>query len=89
MSMTYFILSTISLQNNLELNIRNSSNIRRFKSRIKESPIKSTEYYSEGSTNLSILYTRLRCQCRSLNSDLFHINITNDPKCQWGAAFAD
>ena len=51
--------------------------------------LKSPEYYGEGSRKLSILHARLRHQCSSLNSDLYRINITNDPKCQCGAPYED
>ena len=84
-SLTSFIPYTVSLWNNLDLNVRNSPNISCFKSRIKEKTVKSPEYYGEGSSKLSILHARLRHQCSSLNSDLYRINITNDPKCQCGA----
>jgi hypothetical protein len=61
MSMTSFIPSTVSLWNNLDLNIRNSPNISCIKYRIiKEKTIKSPEYYSEGSRKLSILHARQR-----------------------------
>jgi len=56
---------------------------------IKENTIKSPEYYGEGSRKLSILHARLRHQCSLLNSDLFGMDITNDPKCQCGAPFED
>ena len=46
-------------------------------------------HFSEGSRKLSILHARLRHQCSSLNSDLYRINITNDPKCQCGAPYED
>jgi hypothetical protein len=82
MSLTSFIPSTVSIWNNLDLNVRNSPNISCFKSRIKEKTVKSPEYYGEGFSKLSILHARLRHQCSSLNSDLDRINITNDPKCR-------
>jgi hypothetical protein len=87
--LTSFIPSTVSLWNNLDLNVRNSPNISCFKSRIKEKTVKSPEYYDEGSRKLSILHARLRHQCSSLNSDLYRINIINDPKCQCGAPYED
>jgi hypothetical protein len=54
-----------------------------------ENTTTSPEYYSEGSRKLSMLHSRLRHQCSSLNSDLYRINITNDPKCQCGAPYED
>ena len=56
---------------------------------LKKKTVKSSEYYGEGSAKLSILHARLRHQCSSLNSDLYRINITNDPKCQCGAPYED
>jgi hypothetical protein len=56
--MTSFIPSTVSLWNNLYLNVRNSPNISCFKSRIKENTGKPPEYYGEGSRKLSILHAR-------------------------------
>jgi hypothetical protein len=58
MSLTSFIPSTVSLWNNLDLNVRNSPNISCFKSRIKEKTVKSPEYYGEGSRKLSILFPK-------------------------------
>jgi hypothetical protein len=87
MSMTSFIPSTVSWWNNLDLTVRNSSNISCFKSRIKENTGKFPEYHGEGSRKISILHARLRHQCSSLISDLYRINIINDPKCQCGAPY--
>jgi hypothetical protein len=56
---------------------------------LKKKTVKSLEYYGEGSRKLSILHARLRHQCSSLNSDLYRINITNDPQCQCSATFED
>ena len=38
---------------------------------------------------LSIRHTRLRNQCRSLNSDIFRIHITNDSQWHCGSSFID
>ena len=56
---------------------------------LKKKTVRSLEYYGEGSRKLSILHARLRHQYSSLNSDLYRINITNDPKCQCGAPYED
>ena len=50
----------VSSWNNLDSNIRNSLDISRVKSKIKENTIKSPEYCGEGSRKLSILHARLR-----------------------------
>ena len=88
MSTTSFIPSIATSWNNLDLNIIKSKYIM-FQSRIKENAIKSPEYYGEGSRKLSILHARLRHQCRSLNSDIFRINITHDSQWQCGSPFKD
>jgi hypothetical protein len=85
MSMPSFLPFTVSLLNKLDVNIRNNSNT----SIITENTTTSPEYYSEGSRKLSILHSRLRHQCSSLNSDLYRINITSDPKFQCSAPFED
>jgi hypothetical protein len=36
-----------------------------------------------------MIHARLRHQCSSLGSNLFHINITNDSKWQCGSLFKD
>ena len=90
MSITSFVQSTVLLWNNLDLNVRNSPHIACFKSRINKQTVKSRSIMpGEGSRKLSILHARLPHQCSSLNSDLYRINITNDPKCQCGAPFVD
>jgi hypothetical protein len=58
MSRASFIPSSVSLWNNLDLNIRNSPNIACLKSRINENSIKSPEYYSEGPRKLGHLCLR-------------------------------
>jgi hypothetical protein len=54
MSRASFIPSSVSLWNNLDLNIRNSPTIACLKSRINENTIKSPEYYSEGPRKLKV-----------------------------------
>ena len=50
---------------------------------------KTPKYYNEGPRKLSILHTRLRQQCSSLNADLSKIHIRNNYKCNCGASFED
>ena len=58
-------------------------------SRIKTNTNKSSEYYGEGSIKLSILHTRQLHQCRSLNSDIFRIHITNESQWHCGSPLKD
>ena len=50
---------------------------------------KTPKYYNEGPRKLSILHTRLRYQCSSLNADLSRIHMINNYKCNFGASFED
>jgi hypothetical protein len=56
---------------------------------VKADIYKTTKYYNEGPRKLSILHTRLRYQCSSLNADLSKIHIINNFKCNCGASFED
>ena len=82
-------LSTVSLWNNLDISIRNSPTLSPFKNRVKADIYKTPTYYNEGPRKLSILHTRLRHQCSSLNADLSKIHIINNFKCNCGASFED
>ena len=89
MSTTLFIPSTISTWKNLDLNIMNSLNISCLNLGLNKNTIKYPKYHCEGPRKLKILHASLRHQFSSLNSDLFHINITNDSKWQCGSLFKD
>ena len=89
MSWTSFIPSTVSLWNNLDLNVRDSPDVSCFRSRIRKRAVRSTECCGEGSRKLGMLHARLQHQCSSLNSDLYRINITDDPGYQSGAPCED
>ena len=43
----------------------------------------------QGPRILSIIHTRLRHQCSSLNADLMKINVVNDPRCNCNFPFED
>jgi hypothetical protein len=88
-SASSFIPSTVSFWNNLEISIRNSPTLSSFKNRVKGDIYKPSKYYNEGPRKLSILHTRLRHQCSSLNADLSRIHIINNYKCNCGASFED
>ena len=80
-SASSFILSTVSLWNNLDISIRNSPTLSSFKNRVKGDIYKPPKYYNEGPCKLNILHTRLRHQCSSLNADLSRIHVMNNYKC--------
>ena len=81
-SASSFIPSTVSLWNNLDISIRISPTLSSFKNRVKTDIYKTPK-------KLSILHTRLRHQCSSLNADLSKIHIINNLKCNCGASFED
>ena len=61
------IPSTVSLWNNIDISIRNSPTLSSFQNRVLADIYKTPKYYNEGPWKLSILHTRLRHQCSSLN----------------------
>ena len=85
-SASSFIPTTVSLWNNLDISIRNSPTLSSFKNRVKGYIYKPPKYYNEGPRKLSILHTRLRHQCSSLNADLSKIHKINNSKCNCGAS---
>jgi hypothetical protein len=85
-SASSFIPTTVSLWNNLDISIRNSPTLSSFKNRVKGDIYKPPKYYNEGPRKLSILHTRLRHQCSSLNAELSRIHIINNSKCNCGAS---
>ena len=84
-----FILSSVRIWNNLCTSFRNSPTISVFKKRMKGSCFKAPKYYGKGPRTLSILHTRLRHQCSSLNEDLSKINVINNTKCRCGYPYED
>lgn len=84
-----FLPSSVSLWNNLDPSIRNSPTIASFKRQIKTDIVKAPLYYGTGTRKLSILHTRLRHQCSSLNADLARIHVVNNPMCSCGSPYED
>ena len=54
------------------------------KSKIKLKTISPNSWYYLGDRKLSILHSRLRMKCSSLNVDLFNMRIIDCLKCQCG-----
>lgn len=84
-----FYPSSLRLWNNLELQIRNSPPLSHFKNCIKKTCKIVRNYSFEGERVSSILLTRIRHNCSSLNADLFRVNIVLNPMCSCGAVFED
>ena len=83
-----FFPSTIRLWNQLPLDVRNSTSIYSFKSKITHYPIRPIKYpelYNIGNRVLSIHHTRLRLDASQLNSHLFKIGVKDSPRCSCGS----
>lgn len=80
----YFLPSTISIWNNLPLEIRNSTSLCAFKNKLEPRSIASPKYYYSGSRQGQILHTRLRMNSSSLNEHLFLRNLIDSPNCTCG-----
>ena len=80
-----FIPSSIRLWNSLDMQIRSSSSLTQFKSALKSQTNTVPEYFSYGIRKCSVLHTRLRYQCSTLNYDLYRVNLKEDPSCTCGS----
>ena len=76
-----FIPSTTRLWNALDLNVRNSENLKSFKNKIRQECNTAPKYFNEGNRYMNVIHTKLRHSCSSLNSDLFKINLVQSPSC--------
>lgn len=87
-----FFPSTIRLWNQLPLDIRDSTSIHSFKSKITQypiRPIKHPELYNIGKRSLSIQHTRLRLDASQVNSHLLKIGVRDSPKSSCGSLRED
>ena len=81
-----FVPSSIRLWNSLNLDIKQSTTIASFKSKLVQlCQIKKVPYYCYGPRQLNIALTRLRLNCSSLNSYLHRIGVMGTPACSCGA----
>ena len=80
------IPSSVCLWNNLEQEIRNSTSISSFKSKVCKmtKPTKISNIYCIGNRNISVLHARLRNNCSNLNEDLYQTHLRLDPMCECG-----
>ena len=84
---TSFFPATLRLWNDLDQSIRNSSTIAEFKSKLKTQSHKdrARDFLNNGDRKLTILLTRIRHNCSSLNADLHRVKIVPSPTCSCGA----
>ena len=87
-----FLPSTIRLWNKLPSDIRQSSSLSIFKSKLLTHyghPRVCPDWYNFGDRYASVLHTRLRLGSSQLNSHLFKIGVKANPSCQCGAKYED
>ena len=86
-----FFPSTIREWNKLDLTVRNTDTLAKFKSELRNTVTvnKPPLHYSYGPRKLNILLTQLRCSASFLNYDLYRVNIITDPFCQCGESIED
>ena len=77
------IPSCINLWNGLDVSIRESISLKTFKSNISDlfTPPHVPKYYLSGNRTQSVHHARLRNNCSSLNSDLFHNHLRDSEEC--------
>ena len=84
--------SSVSLWNNLDETVRNSSTINSFKNNVK-SVYSSLHivppYYIKGDRKLSVIHARLRNNCSNLKRDLYTNFIEPDFSCRCGYSCED
>ena len=76
------IPSSVSIWNNLDENIRNSSSLASFKYALKQTNTnKVPAYYIKGDRYLSVMHARIRNKCSNLNNDLYLNHLRIKPLC--------
>lgn len=85
---TSFLPSSIELWNNLSVDCRSVTSLNLFKKSISNiTRATAPKFYYIGERKFTILHSRLRNSCSSLNGDLHRVNIVNDPSCSCGYYF--
>ena len=69
--------------NNLDISIR-SLNTSQFAKKVKGSNSKRPKWFDIGNRKLSIIHSKLRMECSSLNAHLFKLNIIDNQLCSCG-----
>ena len=84
-----FFPATLRLWNDLDLSIRNSSTLVEFKAKLRnqDQKDKANDILSIGERKHSIILTRIRHNCSSLNADLNRVSIVPSSACTCGANF--
>ena len=85
-------IPSVSLWNSLGENTRNSSSLSCFKNNLRifgTDGNQVPQYYLSGEKYWSVLHTRIRNNCSSLNNDLYNNHLSLDPYCNCGNEIED
>ena len=79
-----FSLSSVRAWTSLSEEIKQASSLSAFKNHLNTNIKRPPKYYYAGTRLGQVLHTRLRMECSSLNSHLYHKNIVDSPSCVCG-----
>ena len=79
-----FYNSLIRAWNSLSEEIKQASSLSVFKNHLNTNIKRPPKYYYVGTRLGKVLHARLRMECSSLNSHLYHKNIVDSPSCLCG-----
>ena len=79
-----FFPSSVRAWNALPEEIKQATTVSAFKNKLNTNLTRSPKYYNTGTRLGQILHARLRMECSSLNSHLYHKNIIESPACACG-----
>ena len=84
-----FFPSTIKLWNSLPDSVKSLPTFSKFKKAIQPVQIPVASFYNIGDRKTNIIHTKLKHRCSGLNSDLYRVNLKNDPRCVCDHLFED
>ena len=79
-----FFPSSVRAWNALPEETKQATTVSAFKNKLNTNLMRSPKYYNTGTRLGQILHARLRMECSSLNSHLYHKNIIESPSCACG-----
>ena len=80
-----FFPSSVRAWNALPEDIKQTNSVLAFKSKLNANLRRPPKYYNIGTRQGQVLHARLRMECSSLNSHLYHSKIVDSPSCLCGS----
>ena len=80
-----FFPSSVRAWNALPEDIKQTNSVLAFKSKLNSNLRRPPKYYNIGTRQGQALHARLRMECSSLNSHLYHSKIVDSPSCLCGS----